>query len=295
MGVNPALYPDSKLGDTIHAFDSSGEGRVWKSDKSVPGPRIEPRPPVQKSDTLPLDHQGEGMDVLTLDQEVGAWDSVLIEPLTEETFIANLHQRFKRDHIYVRIGKVELEEVIPHLRGGRVENHLGKTTPSSPDRDSNLDLSVLSSRAQHDKRLANALVVLSSTAEDGEIEVRISTYIGNVLVSVNPYKRLALYSSDLVRAYHCRGPYQLPPHIGAGKTEAARIVLQFIALASGQGREVKAMKERLVEAGSLLEAFGNAKTYRNDNSSRFTRRKFGSAVGQTWELWIRSRELSKEV
>nr|CAD7395349.1 unnamed protein product [Timema poppensis] len=40
---------------------------------------------------------------------------------------------------------------------------------------------------------------------------------------------------------------------GAGKTEAARIVLQFIALASGQSREVKAMKERLVEAGSLLE------------------------------------------
>nr|CAD7568849.1 unnamed protein product [Timema californicum] len=69
---------------------------------------------------------------------------------------------------------VELEEVNPHLRGGGVENHLGKTTPSSPDRDSNLDLPVLSSRAQHDKRLTNALVVLSSTAEDGEIEVRIS-------------------------------------------------------------------------------------------------------------------------
>nr|CAD7258070.1 unnamed protein product [Timema shepardi] len=54
---------------------------------------------------------------------------------------------------YEGIGKVELEEVNPHLRGGRVENHLGKTTPSSPDRDSNLDLPVLSSRAaQHDKR-----------------------------------------------------------------------------------------------------------------------------------------------
>nr|CAD7261615.1 unnamed protein product [Timema shepardi] len=51
------------------------------------------------------------------------------------------------------IGKVELEEVNPHLREGRVENHLGKTTPSSPDRDSNLDLPVLSSRAQHDKRV----------------------------------------------------------------------------------------------------------------------------------------------
>nr|CAD7569972.1 unnamed protein product [Timema californicum] len=40
---------------------------------------------------------------------------------------------------------VELEEVNPHLRGGRVGNHLGKTTPSSPDRDSNLELPVLSS------------------------------------------------------------------------------------------------------------------------------------------------------
>nr|CAD7259135.1 unnamed protein product [Timema shepardi] len=46
-------------------------------------------------------------------------------------------------------------EVNPHLRGGRVENHLGKTTPSSPDLDSNLDLPVLSSRAaQHDKRVS---------------------------------------------------------------------------------------------------------------------------------------------
>nr|CAD7397513.1 unnamed protein product [Timema cristinae] len=51
-----------------------------------------------------------------------------------------------------RIGNVELDEVNPHLRGGRVENHLEKTTPSSPDQDSNLDLPVLSSRAQHGKR-----------------------------------------------------------------------------------------------------------------------------------------------
>nr|CAD7403832.1 unnamed protein product [Timema cristinae] len=54
------------------------------------------------------------------------------------------------------IGRVQLEEVNPHLRGGRVENHLGKVTPSSPDRDSNLDLPVLSSRAQHDKRMIQA-------------------------------------------------------------------------------------------------------------------------------------------
>nr|CAD7430109.1 unnamed protein product [Timema monikensis] len=52
------------------------------------------------------------------------------------------------------IGKVELEEVNPHLRGGRVENHLVKNPTSSPDQDSNLDLPVISSRAQHDKRVS---------------------------------------------------------------------------------------------------------------------------------------------
>nr|CAD7408133.1 unnamed protein product [Timema cristinae] len=57
-----------------------------------------------------------------------------------------------RQNCLTGIGKVELEDVNPNLRGGKVENHLGKTTPSSPDRDSNLDLPVLSSRAQHDKR-----------------------------------------------------------------------------------------------------------------------------------------------
>nr|CAD7574599.1 unnamed protein product [Timema californicum] len=56
---------------------------------------------------------------------------------------------------FENIRKVELEEVNPHLRGVRVENHLGKTTPSSPDRDSDLDLPVLSGRAQHDKRVLN--------------------------------------------------------------------------------------------------------------------------------------------
>nr|CAD7595568.1 unnamed protein product [Timema genevievae] len=49
---------------------------------------------------------------------------------------------------------LNLEEVNPHLRGGRVENHLGKTTPSSPDRDSNLDLPVLSGLTQHDWRVS---------------------------------------------------------------------------------------------------------------------------------------------
>nr|CAD7198073.1 unnamed protein product [Timema douglasi] len=58
-----------------------------------------------------------------------------------------------KDRFENEIGPVELEEVNPHLHGRRVENHLGKTTLSSPDRDSNLDPPVLGGRAQHDKRV----------------------------------------------------------------------------------------------------------------------------------------------
>nr|CAD7412048.1 unnamed protein product [Timema cristinae] len=80
------------------------------------------------------------------------------------------------------------EEVYQHSRGGRVKKHLGKTTLSTPDRDSNPDLPVTGSLVYCESdaldhaatEAANALVVLSSTAEDGEIEVRIS--LANALV-----------------------------------------------------------------------------------------------------------------
>nr|CAD7429396.1 unnamed protein product [Timema monikensis] len=70
--------------------------------------------------------------------------------------IVHHHESNALDHAATEAGieKVELEKVNPHLRGGRVENHLVKNPPSSPDRDSNLDLPVLSSRAQHDKRVS---------------------------------------------------------------------------------------------------------------------------------------------
>nr|CAD7198439.1 unnamed protein product [Timema douglasi] len=122
------------------------------------------------------------------------------------------------------IGKVELKEVNPHLRGGRVENHLGKTTPSSPYRDSNLDLPVLSSRAQHDKRV-------SQLRHRGGI-VAIPSWVGKQLVGTHitlfqVYR--VTYSSGTQRCYrnpcHANGvrhmgkgqarPYsQVPPLTG---------------------------------------------------------------------------------
>lgn len=56
---------------------------------------------------------------------------------------------------------------------------------------------------------------------------------------------------------------------GSGKTEASKKILQFIATSSKHMKDVEQVKDRLLQSNPLLEAFGNAKTNRNDNSSRF--------------------------
>jgi myosin I len=56
---------------------------------------------------------------------------------------------------------------------------------------------------------------------------------------------------------------------GAGKTEASKSVMQYIAAVSGNNPEVLRVKNIILESNPLLEAFGNAKTIRNNNSSRF--------------------------
>nr|CAD7407208.1 unnamed protein product [Timema cristinae] len=82
-------------------------------------------------------------------------------------------------HTYTRCRDIiclKAEEVNPHLREGRVENHLGKTTPSSPDRDSNLDLLVLSSRAQHDKRCGEPWTSWSTVGCDHCRTIKVQCY-----------------------------------------------------------------------------------------------------------------------
>ncbi|XP_065890245.1 unconventional myosin-Ic-like [Dysidea avara] len=124
----------------------------------------------------------------------------------------------------------------------------------------------------------------------------IYTYIGSVLVSVNPYKTIpGLYGTEAMDEYRGVNLYELPPHIyaiadaayrsmreeavdqcvlisgesGAGKTEASKKILHYLASCSGHAGDVDRVKERLLQSNPVLEAFGNAKTIRNDNSSRF--------------------------
>ncbi|KAM6112389.1 unconventional myosin-Ia [Phoenicopterus ruber ruber] len=123
----------------------------------------------------------------------------------------------------------------------------------------------------------------------------IYTYIGNVVISVNPYRSLPIYTPEKVQEYHNCNFFAVKPHIyaiaddayrslrdrdrdqcilitgesGAGKTEASKLVMSYVAAVCSKGEEVDKVKEQLLQSNPVLEAFGNAKTIRNDNSSRF--------------------------
>ncbi|KAM9539600.1 unconventional myosin-Ic-like isoform 2-T2 [Salvelinus alpinus] len=123
----------------------------------------------------------------------------------------------------------------------------------------------------------------------------IYTYIGSVLVSVNPNKDLEIYSKAHMERYRGVSFYEISPHIyalsdntyramrterrdqcilisgesGAGKTEASKKILQYYATTCPVTDHMSTLRDRLLQSNPVLEAFGNAKTLRNDNSSRF--------------------------
>lgn len=124
----------------------------------------------------------------------------------------------------------------------------------------------------------------------------IYTYIGHVLVSVNPFRDLGIYTDQVLDSYRGKNRLEMPPHVfaiaesayynmkayndnqcviisgesGAGKTEAAKRIMQYIAnVSGGTSGDIQKVKDMVLATNPLLESFGNAKTLRNNNSSRF--------------------------
>ncbi|EDK46266.1 myosin-5 [Lodderomyces elongisporus NRRL YB-4239] len=124
----------------------------------------------------------------------------------------------------------------------------------------------------------------------------IYTYIGHVLISVNPFRDLGIYTLENLNKYKGRNRLEVPPHVfaiaesmyyhlksygenqcviisgesGAGKTEAAKQIMQYIANVSvdSGNAEISKIKDMVLATNPLLESFGCAKTLRNNNSSR---------------------------
>uniref|UniRef100_A0AAQ6IVV0 Myosin IHa n=1 Tax=Anabas testudineus TaxID=64144 RepID=A0AAQ6IVV0_ANATE len=123
----------------------------------------------------------------------------------------------------------------------------------------------------------------------------IYTYVGTLLVSVNPYKELDIFNKKQMELYMGVNFFELPPHIyaladnayhtmltefnnhfilisgesGAGKTEASKKILQYYAVSCPSTTLLNTVRDKMLKSNPVLEAFGNAKTLKNDNSSRF--------------------------
>merc|ERR1719414_2508204 len=142
------------------------------------------------------------------------------------------------------------------------------------------------------------LTFLNDASVFHNLEVRfkaklIYTYSGLFCIVVNPYKRYPIYTGTVVKMYLGKRRNEVPPHLWAitetayrnmltnvknqsmlitGKTENTKKVIAYLAQVAASGKKAAkkvSLEDQIVATNPILESYGNAKTSRNDNSSRF--------------------------
>ncbi|KAK6463631.1 myosin-5 isoform [Scheffersomyces coipomensis] len=183
-------------------------------------------------------------------------------------------------------------------RGGRTKTKQQQAPAKSGIKKAEFDL-------HKKKEVGVSDLTLLSKITDDEINNNLNkrfmndtiyTYIGHVLISVNPFQDLGIYTAETLNKYRGRNRLEVPPHVfaiaeamyyhlksygenqcviisgesGAGKTEAAKQIMQYIANVSvdTNNAEISKIKDMVLATNPLLESFGCAKTLRNNNSSR---------------------------
>uniref|UniRef100_A0AAQ4RDJ3 Myosin IIIB n=1 Tax=Gasterosteus aculeatus aculeatus TaxID=481459 RepID=A0AAQ4RDJ3_GASAC len=137
------------------------------------------------------------------------------------------------------------------------------------------------------------LFYLTSHLQKRYDELQVYTYVGDILIALNPFQNLSIYSPQFSKLYHGVKRADNPPHIfatadaayrgmvtfckdqciiisgesGAGKTESAHLIVQHLTFLGKANN--RTLREKILQVNPLVEAFGNACTAINDNSSRF--------------------------
>ncbi|XP_053973288.1 myosin-IIIb-like isoform X2 [Hylaeus volcanicus] len=264
-------------------------------------------PPALKN---PDAHSPELVDFIT---------ECLVKDLEHRPFASELKEHPLLVNIESKMDKIrmELREEIRRQRAfGRVHRQPEVTTKHGKLKTDR--------KTRPEKMYMDDLAALDMLSEDGIVEQlqhryeqgQIYTYIGDILVAVNPFTNLGLYTGIEQKRYKGQARSDNPPHIfavadaayqallhqrqnqaivisgesGAGKTESANLLLkQLVYLSKAPNRN---LEERILQINPIMEAFGNATTGINANSSRFgkyldlTMTKGGKVTGARISVYL---------
>ncbi|XP_075216273.1 myosin-IIIb-like isoform X1 [Lycorma delicatula] len=232
-------------------------------------------------------------------------DCPLLSDFVSEVLVKDLEQRpFAKEllnHPLIKRGSVMASKVRQELQAEIKRQRVSGRCPRQPEVTTKHGQLKSDRKALPRKMYFDDLAALDNLTEDAIVEQlqqrygmsQIYTYIGDILVAVNPFAELGLYTSIEQKRYCGQSRSTNPPHIfavadaayqallhhrqnqsivisgesGAGKTESGNLLLkQLVYLGKAPNRN---LEQRILQVNPIMEAFGNAQTGINANSSRF--------------------------